>query len=136
MLSTLETARSVYTSTVGRVAEVGMTSVGEFVGCGEGGGIDEDDTAEGSCAIAYGFGTLDDLDLTCTRVVYFGSVVGTPALALEADTIADEEDTATMHPLDHGLGDRRTALDGADTRQGFQQTRDGLLTLRLQVGGA
>ena len=116
MLSALETARSVYTSTVGRVAEVGMTSVGEFVGCGERRGIDEDDTAEGSCAIAYGFGALDDLDLTCTRVVYFGSMVGAPALALEADTIADEEDTATVHPLDHGLGDRRTALDRADTR--------------------
>ena len=116
MLSALETARSVYTSTVGRVAEVGITSVGEFVGCGEGRGIDEDDTAEGSCAIAYGFGALDDLDLTCTRVVYFGSVVGAPALALEADAIADEEDTAAVHPLDHGLGDRRTALDRADTR--------------------
>ena len=81
MLSALETARSVYTSTVGRVAEVGMTSVGEFVGCGEGGGVDEDDTAEGSCAITYGFGALDDLDLTCTRVVYFGSMVCAPALA-------------------------------------------------------
>ena len=69
-------------------------------------------------------------------MVYFGSVVGTPALALEADTIADEEDTATMHPLDHGLGDRRTALDRADTRQSLEQTRDGLLTLRLQVGSA
>ena len=69
-------------------------------------------------------------------MVYFGSVVGTPALALEADTIADEEDTATVHPLDHRLGDRRTALDRADTRQGLEEAGDGLLTLCLQVGGA
>ena len=43
------------------------------------------------------------------------SVVLTPALALEADTVVDQHDAAAVHPLDHRLGDAASGTDGADS---------------------
>ena len=48
-------------------------------------------------------------------------MVGAPALALQTDTIIHQQDTATVHPLDHGLSDGATRANRADTRDGLQQ---------------
>ena len=48
-------------------------------------------------------------------MVNLRSVVLTPALALEADTIVDQHDAAAVHSLDHRLGDAASGTDGADS---------------------
>ena len=48
-------------------------------------------------------------------------MVSAPALALEANAIIHQQDTATVHPLDHGLSDGATRANRADTRDGLQQ---------------
>ena len=129
--SCLQATRSIDASSVSCIAEVGMSSVGERLRRREWRGIDEDDPTECSSTVADSFGSLDDLDLPSSRVVYFGGMVGSPALTLQAHTIVDEQNAIAVHPLNHRLRDGSTALDGAHSRDCLQETGDGFFVLSL-----
>ena len=54
-------------------------------------------------------------------MVDLGGMICAPTLALQTDTIIDQEDATTMHSLNDGLGDGRSALDRTDAGNSFQQ---------------
>ena len=87
--------------------------------------IQEDDTTHSTETVADTFGTLNNFDHTRARIVQLGSVVGTPALALESDAIIHQQDTTTVHPLDHRLSDSTPGANRANTRDSFQELRQG-----------
>ena len=120
----LEGCRSAEAAGVGIVAHIGLAAeVQAVLPMWERCVIEQDDAPHSPEAIAHTLGALDDLDHAGAGIVDLRGVVSAPALALEAHAIIHQEDTAAVHALDHGLGDRAPRADGADAWDGLEHLR-------------
>ena len=112
------TARN--TTSIGVVASVHRTfhvKTGAIVG--QGCVVEQHHSTHGAKSVADALCTLHHFHHARTRVVHFGSVVGSPTLAFEAHTVVHQQNSAGVHALNHGLGYRSSRADGAYSGDSF-----------------
>ena len=112
------TARN--TTSIGVVASVHRTfDVKTCAVVGQGCVVEQHHSTHCAKSVADALCTFHHFHHARTCVVHFGGVVGSPTLAFEAHTVVHQQNSAGVHTLNHGLGNRSSRADGAHSRDGL-----------------